>query len=83
MFVDTSCFKEPGAELDFEIAFSGAGEMIAGTAEVVRVRGGDSSLGPSGMGIHFHELWGRSAGILTEVVEAGRWMGTPAVSSRV
>ena len=72
MFIKTTSFKHPGYKLDFRIALSEASALIEGSAEVVRVQGGDESELPSGMGVHFVELRGNSAELVRKVVDAHR-----------
>ena len=72
MFIKTTSFRLPGAELEFRITLSDASALIEGSAEVVRVYGGDESEFPSGMGVHFLELRGNSAALLRSVVEEHR-----------
>ena len=72
MFIRTTSFRLPGDKLDFRIALSDADTLIEGSAEVVRVHGGDESELPSGMGVHFLELRGNSAELVRRVVDAHR-----------
>ena len=72
MFIRTTSFRRPGAKLDFRIALTGTKGLIEGSAEVVRVHGGDESELPSGMGIHFLELRGDSETLVRGVVDARR-----------
>ena len=72
MFIKTTSFRQPGAKLDFRIALSDASALIEGSAEVVRVHGGDESELPSGMGVHFVELRGNSAELVRRVVDTRR-----------
>lgn len=68
MLVRTSSFRDPGTKLDFTIVLADTSAMIEGSAEVVRVHGGDESRLASGMAIHFLELTGNSAELLRSVV---------------
>ena len=70
MFIKTTSFRQPGAELDFRITLSDTSALIEGSAEVVRVQGGDETERPSGMGIHFLDLRGNSAELVRRVVDA-------------
>ena len=70
MLVKTSSFRNPGTKLDFTIALPEENASIEGSAEVVRVHGGDETKLPSGMGIHFLELRDASAKLLHSVVES-------------
>ena len=72
MFIKTTAFREPGAKLDFQIALSESSSLIEGSAEVVRVQGGDEAERPSGMGIHFLKLQHEQAELVRCVVDAHR-----------
>ena len=72
MFIKTTSFRQPGAKLDFRIALSDASALIEGSAEVVRVLGGDETELNSGMGVHFLELRGNSEELVRRVVDEHR-----------
>lgn len=72
MYVKTTSFRLPGAKLDFRIALADSNALIEGSAEVVRVYGGDESEVASGMGVHFLELRGNSEELVRRVVDEHR-----------
>ena len=77
MFIKTTSFRELGAKLDFRIALSDPAVLIEGSAEVVRVQGGDETERPSGMGIHFLKLQHEQAELVRCVVDAHRTTQAP------
>ena len=77
MFIKTTSFREPGTKLDFRIALSEPRALIEGSAEVVRVQGGDETERPSGMGIHFLELQQGQKELVRSFVDAHRIAQAP------
>ena len=70
MFVRTTAFRQLGGTFDFTISAGDGGDPIVGSAEVVRVCGGDESEPPPGMSVRFMELRGNSAELVRRAVEA-------------
>lgn len=56
MFAATTSFHRPGERLGFVIHLPDSDAPIEGSAEVVRVQGGDESDRPAGLGIRFLDL---------------------------